>query len=241
MDVTTGEGTPAASPAALETKSEDHGAGAPAAADVTAGDGRSDDKRAVDSARLNKLIADSKELKDLKASVASSNETTQNRLQAAADALTGSQGTASKSEMDALADEYNVPIDYLKKQNSLVAKMVKAELQAELAPLKKGQEDLNYQRQVVALSEKFPEVESLTKDEQKELRELAYKKEYLNVPLEAVYGQYVLNRPEGRPKTFESGSNGRRSASDNKDIGQMTDEEFMEYSSSLENRKKNRA
>lgn len=233
QDVNFGEGTPAASPAAEETKTETQGVQAPATEGVTSDEGKSDDKRAVDPDRLNKLIADSKELRELKADVARSTEVTQNRLQAAADALTGTQGTASKSELDSLAAEYNVPIEYLQKQNSIMAKMVKDELQAELAPLKKGQEDLKYQKQEQLLTEKYPEVASLSAEERKDLRDLAYSKEYLNTPLPAVYAQFVLDRPDGRPKTFESGSGGPRSASGEKSISEMTDAEFMEFSNSM--------
>jgi len=228
-----GEGTPAASPAAEPTKVETQGAPAPAAEGVTSDEPKSDDKRVVDPERLNKLIADSKELKEMRAESARSQEATQARLQAAADALTGSQGSASKSEMDRLAEEYNVPIEYLQKQNTIMAKMVKEELKAELAPLKQGQEELNYQKQETLLAEKFPEVASLSSEEKADLRKLAYSKEYLKTPLEAVYARYVLDRPDGRPKTFESGSGGPRSAQTEKSIGDMTDEEFIAYSNEM--------
>jgi len=234
QDVNTeGEGTPAASPAAEPTKTEDRGAKAPAAEGVTSGESKSDDRRPVDAERLNSLIADSKELKSLREETASSQKATQDRLQAAADALTGSQGSASKTEMDKLADEYNVPIEYLQKQNSIMAKMVKEELRAELAPLKQGQEELKYQKQEQLLAEKFPEVSSLSSEEKVDLRKLAYSKEYLNTPLEAVYARYILDRPEGRPKTFESGSGGPRSAQTETSISDMTDAEFIEYSNEM--------
>jgi len=233
-----GEGTPSASPAPEETSSESQGAQAPAAEGVTSDEKKSDDKRVVDPERLNKLIADSNELKDLKTTVARSEEVTQSRLKAAAEALSGSQGSASKSELDSLAEEYNVPIEYLKKQNTIVAKLVKEELKAELAPLKQGQEEIKYQKQLSSLSEKFPEVISLSTEEQKELRKMAYAKEYINAPIDAVYARFILDRPGGRPKTFESGSGGPRSAGVEKSISEMTDAEFMEYSKSLETKNK---
>jgi hypothetical protein len=140
--------------------------------------------------------------------------------------------------MDTLAEEYNVPIDYLKKQNTLLAKLVKEELKAELAPLKQGQEEMKYQKQVNSLVDKFPEVTSLSVEEKVELKKMAYQKEYINAPLDAVYARFVMDRPGGRPKTFESGRGGPRGGDTEKSITDMTDAEFMEYSKALETRNK---
>lgn len=237
-DVNAGEGTPSASPTLETTNPEAHGGGSPATEGGTSDGKKGDDKRIVDPERLNKLIADSNELKDLKANVARSEEVTNSRLKAAAEALVGSQGSATKSELDALAEEYNVPIDYLKKSNALFAKLVKEEFQAELAPLKQGQEELKYQKQEQALIEKFPEVASMSTEDRAKLRSMAYSKEYITSPLDAVYARFVLDRPEGRPKTFESGGGKSRGGSSEKAISDMTDAEFMEYSNSLENKNK---
>lgn len=179
--------------------------------------GAGGDKRTVDAERLNALLADSKELKDLKRQVADNESVTQERLQKAANALLGEKGDASKNKLSEIAKKYGVPQEFLQETNSIIAEEIKASLAAELRPLKQSQEEVRWQTELNQLADTFPEVDTLSKEDKADLKKLAYQKEFQNTPIEAVYARWALGRPEGRPKTVERGSDGRSGAGGDKE------------------------
>lgn len=138
-------------------------------------------------------------------------------------------------DVERIATKYNVNRDFTNEILDAAEKRAMKKLDPKLGVLTKAQAESEFEREMRGLSKQFPEVEDLTEDEQKKLREMAFDRQYASVPLENVYKIFSYGRPEGRRKTAEGYRPGaaRKDASKEKDISDMSLEEFKKYSDNL--------
>lgn len=177
------------------------------------------------------------QLKELKRELGESKQSsqkTEQTIDALRNALDGGSNAQVDEAVKELMTKHNLKGNDLTLVEDILAaaeRKVSTKLEAQMKPLKAQQVVAQYEKDLRALESKFPGVSDLSSEEKEEFKKMAFSKEWGNAPLEGVWKSFAYDRPRGNTKTLESSSGGRaRSMSGEKDVKDMTLDEFEAYS-----------
>ena len=95
-------------------------------------------------------------------------------------------------------------------------------------------QETGFQKEFATLSAEVPDAANLTQEEVTELKAMAFKKEFWNVPLKTLYRDMTYDRPRGKSATAEPGRGGSKATKDGSpDISNMSLEDFEKFSNDL--------
>lgn len=120
----------------------------------------------------------------------------------------------ANDEVAALAAKYDVKPDFF---NDLLAAAEKRALKTVAPHIKQAQAtsaDAAFRDEFQKLADELPEVADLTTEEKAELKERAFKKEFVNTPLKSIYRDMMFDKPRGKTHTAETSRGGNRAPQD---------------------------
>jgi hypothetical protein len=227
--------TPAAAPTAEETTATL--SANPSGGDTPSDEGSGDSEHMIPKHRFDEVNNKMKDLERRMEETSSKNQSTEKTIDALRTALDGGSGTQVDEAVKEIMGKHNLKGNDLTLVEDILAaaeRKVSSKLEAQMKPLKAQQVVANYEKDLRALSDQYPEVSGLSKEEKAEFQKMAFSKEWGNAPLEGVWKSYAYDKPRGNSKTLEASSQGRaRSMSGEKSIEDMSLEEFEDYSNKL--------
>jgi len=178
----------------------------------------------------HRLDEETDKRKALEAEVAEMN----GRMSRMGEALIGKDAEVVDEEVRGLSKKYGVSEDFIKDTMDLAEKRAAKRMGAEVAPLKKSQAELGFERELNTLYDTHEDARDLSADDKKKLREMAFDPKYSRTPLEDIYKIVSHGRPVGKRRSFEAGRGGATRAGDGEvDISKMSPDEFQAYSDKL--------
>lgn len=172
---------------------------------------------------------------------AASSKAVENKLADLATALAG--GDISKKqandEVAALADKYRVQPEFLNDLFAIAKKQSLQELAPHINQSQAANADAGFREEFQKLTEEIPEAADLTSEEKATLKDMAFKKEFLKVPLKTLYRDMMFDKPRGKSATAESSRGGGKAPTnpDEMPTFDMTTPEgiaaFQKYSDNL--------
>lgn len=170
-----------------------------------------------------------------------SSKSVEKKLADLATALAG--GDMSKREANdevaALADKYQVKPEFLADLFAVAKKQSLQELAPHIKQSQATNAEAGFREEFQKLTEDVPEAADLTSEEKATLKEMAFKKEFWNVPLKTLYRDMMFDKPRGKSATAESGRGGGKAPTnpDEMPTFDMTTPEgiaaFQKYSDNL--------
>jgi len=200
--------------------------------------GKEGDNLMIPKSRFDEVSNQAKEtkkdLEDIKRKFEESDksrEDLQNKLETIANGLTGNKKEdEADPELKELADEFNVDPSFLVKMAKVMDSRNEKSLNSNLQPVKQHQANEYFEKELNALTDKYPDAKEMKDD----LRKAAFKPENLKVSLENIYKMETYDNVRGNESSVERGTGGEKGYQGDKiDISKMTPDEFEEWSNKL--------
>ena len=226
-DVTPGDDTPAAPSAEQNNDRKGSGGKEPMIP-----------KHRLDEESSKRQEAEARALKaeqSAQASLASS-KAVEEKLANLASALAGGDMSQNKvdSEVAKLAAKHGVPADFFEDMLAIAEKRAITKLEPTIKMAQSANQETGFKKEFDTLLAEVPDATDMTPEEVTELKAMAFKKEFWNVPLKTLYRDMTYDKPRGKSRTAESGRGGSRATKDGPpDISGMSLADFEKYSNDL--------